>query len=253
MQIWPAIDLRGGKCVRLVQGDYRRELVFDDDPAAVARRMLEQGAECLHLVDLDGARSGRPVNLESIAAIVEAVDIPCELGGGIREEATIEQLLQLGLARLVIGTRALRDPDWLRACAARWPGRLVLGIDARDGQVATDGWLETSSAAAEDLARQFDAEPLAAIIYTDIATDGMLAGPNLPAMCRMREAIRLPLVASGGVTTVDDVAALAAIPVAGCIIGRALYENRISLPAALAAASVGNAATGNAARSRSIG
>jgi phosphoribosylformimino-5-aminoimidazole carboxamide ribotide isomerase len=239
MQIWPAIDLRGGKCVRLVQGDYRRELVFNDDPAAVARQLVEQGAECLHLVDLDGARAGQPINWDSIQAIVTAVSVPCELGGGIRDDATIERLLELGLARLVIGTRALRDPDWLRDCAARWPGRLVLGIDARDGQVATDGWLQTSSAGAEDLARQFDDQPLAAIIYTDIATDGMLGGPNLPAMRRMFEAIRLPLVASGGVTTVDDVAALAAIPVAGCIIGRALYENRISLPAALAAAGRG--------------
>jgi phosphoribosylformimino-5-aminoimidazole carboxamide ribotide isomerase len=236
MQIWPAIDLRGGKCVRLVQGDYRREMVFDDDPAAAARRMVDQGAECLHLVDLDGARAGQPVNWDSIQSILTAVKVPCELGGGIRDEATIERLLELGLARLVIGTRALRDPDWLRACAARWPRRLVLGIDARDGQVATDGWLQTSSAAAEDLARQFDDQPLAAIIYTDIATDGMLGGPNLPAMRRMHEAIKLPLVASGGVTTADDVAALAAIPVAGCIIGRALYENRITIAAALAAA-----------------
>jgi phosphoribosylformimino-5-aminoimidazole carboxamide ribotide isomerase len=236
MQIWPAIDLRGGKCVRLLQGDYRRELVFDDDPAAVARRMVEQGAESLHLVDLDGARSGRPENLESVRAIVGAVGIPCELGGGIRDEETISQLLELGLSRLVIGTRALREPEWLRRCARRWPGRLVLGIDARDGHVATDGWLETSSAAAEDLARQFDAEPLAAIIYTDIATDGMLAGPNLAAMSRMHEAIRLPLVASGGVTTVDDVSALAGLGIAGCIIGRALYENRIILSDAIAAA-----------------
>jgi phosphoribosylformimino-5-aminoimidazole carboxamide ribotide isomerase len=236
MQIWPAIDLRGGKCVRLVQGDYRRELVFNDDPAAVARQLVEQGAECLHLVDLDGARAGQPQNWASIEAILKAVAVPCELGGGIRDDSTIERLLALGVARLVIGTRALSDPDWLRRSAARWPRRLVLGIDARDGQVATDGWLQTSSAAAEDLARQFDNEPLAAIIYTDIATDGMLAGPNLPAMRRMHEAIRLPLVASGGVTTVEDVAALAAIPVAGCIIGRALYENRISLPDALAAA-----------------
>lgn len=236
MQIWPAIDLRGGKCVRLLQGDYRRELIFDDDPAAVARRMVEQGAEHLHLVDLDGARDGRPGNLESVRAILAAVDIPCELGGGIRDEAIIAQLLATGLSRLVIGTRALGDPNWLRMCARRWPGRIVLGIDARDGQVATDGWLKTSSAAAEDLARQFDTEPLAAIIYTDIATDGMLGGPNLAAMRRMHEAIRLPLVASGGVTTADDVAALAAVGLTGCIIGRALYENRITLPEALAAA-----------------
>ena len=236
MQIWPAIDLRGGKCVRLVQGDYEREMVFDDDPAAAARKLVAEGGQCLHLVDLDGARAGEPVNWDSLRAILAAVDVPCELGGGIREEATIDRLLQLGLSRLVIGTKALRDPDWFRGVARRFPNKLVLGIDARDGQVATDGWLKTSSVSAEEMARQFDGEPLAAIIYTDIATDGMLCGPNLPEVERMRDAVRLPLVSSGGIATAEHVAQLSALNISGCIIGRALYEGTLTLPAALAAA-----------------
>ena len=236
MQIWPAIDLRGGKCVRLVQGDYRRELVFGEDPAAMARKLVADGAECLHLVDLDGARDGEPANLPSIRAILEAVDGPCELGGGIRDEATIDRLLGIGLSRLVIGTRALRDPKWFREVARRFPGKLVLGIDARDGRAATHGWLETSDVPATELALQFDEEPLAAVIYTDIATDGMFTGPNLKAMREMQQAIRLPVIASGGVTTADDVAQLAAVPVAGCIIGRALYEGKLTLSEAIQAA-----------------
>lgn len=234
MQIWPAIDLRGGKCVRLQQGDYGRETVFADDPAAMARQMVSQGAECLHLVDLDGARDGRPANLPSIAAILKAVDVPCELGGGIRDEATICELLDLGLARLVIGTKALREPDWFRSIVREFPDKLALGIDARDGMVATDGWLQTSQTSAIEMAQQFDGEPLAAIIYTDIARDGMLAGPNLGAMRAMKEAVRLPVIASGGVTTAADVVALAAIPMAGVIIGRALYEGTLTLAEALA-------------------
>ena len=236
MQVWPAIDLRAGKCVRLQQGDYGRETVFGDDPAAMARHWVEQGAECLHLVDLDGAKAGQPANLDSVRSILAAVSVPCELGGGIRDEDTIASLLDLGLARLVIGTKALREAEWFRGVCRRFPGKLVLGLDARDGRVATDGWLETSDTAAIELARQFENEPLAAIVYTDIATDGMLAGPNLPAMREMRQAVRLPVIASGGVTTADDVAQLAAIDVAGCIIGRSLYEGRLTLGDALTAA-----------------
>jgi phosphoribosylformimino-5-aminoimidazole carboxamide ribotide isomerase len=219
-----------------VQGDYRRELVFGEDPAAMAHALVEQGAECLHLVDLDGARDGRPSNLDSVRGILAAVDVPCELGGGIRDEATIARLLDLGLSRLVIGTKALREPEWFRGIAQRFPGKMVLGIDARDGRVATDGWLETSSMPAVDLARQFDGEPLAAIIYTDIAKDGMLAGPNVAAMQEMQRAVRLPVIASGGVTSADDVAQLAAAGMAGCIIGRALYEGKLTLAEALHAA-----------------
>lgn len=236
MEIWPAIDLRGGKCVRLQQGDYRRETVFGDDPAAMARHWVEEGAKRLHLVDLDGARDGAPANLACVESIVQAVDVPCELGGGIRSEYAIERLLDLGLVRLVIGTLAPKEPDWFRRMCRQFPGRLVLGIDARDGRVATDGWLATSDASAVDLARQFAGEPLAAIVYTDIATDGMMAGPNVEAMARMRAAVDVPVVASGGVTTADDVARLAAAGLAGCIIGRTLYEGKLSLAEALAAA-----------------
>lgn len=236
MEIWPAIDLRGGKCVRLQQGDYGCETTFGDDPAEMARHWVRQGADRLHLVDLDGARSGRPGNLPSVRAILETVDVPCELGGGIRSEESIRQLLDLGLVRLVIGTLAIKEPEWFRRMCRAFPGRLVLGIDARDGRVATDGWIETSSMAATDVARHFAAEPMAAIVYTDIATDGMMAGPNVEAMAEMQAAVDLPVVASGGVTTVEDVARLARVPMAGCIIGRALYEGRISLPEAMRAA-----------------
>lgn len=236
MQIWPAIDLRGGQCVRLQQGDYQRETVFGEDPAAMARHWVQDGAACLHLVDLDGARDGQPANLTAVRAILEAVSVPCELGGGIRSEETVQALLDMGVARLVIGTKALKEPDWFRELCRKFPQWLVLGIDARDGMVATEGWLETSATAAVDLARQFAGEPIAAIIYTDIATDGMLAGPNVAAMRQMQAAVDLPVIASGGVTTADDVTALARAGLAGCIIGRALYEGRISLAEAHAAA-----------------
>lgn len=236
MEVWPAIDLRGGRCVRLRQGDYQQETVFADDPAAMARHWVAQGAQRLHLVDLDAARDGRGANAEAVCAILAAVDVPCQLGGGIRDEATIRRWLDAGAARLVVGTKAAEEPEWLRTMARRYPGRLVLGVDARDGWAATDGWQRTSRLSAIDLARQFAGEPLAAVVYTDIATDGMMAGPNVAAMAEMQRAVPLPVVASGGVATVDDVARLAAAPVAGCIIGRALYEGAISLPAALAAA-----------------
>ena len=236
MEVWPAIDLRGGCCVRLKQGDYSQETVFGEDPAAMARHWVEEGADRFHLVDLDGARDGRPTNLPSVRAIVEATGVPCELGGGIRDEQTIRELLDLGLHRLVVGTLAIQQPDWFRAMCRKFPGKLVLGIDAREGRVATEGWLQTSEMTAVDLAIQFAEEPIAAIIYTDIATDGMMAGPNLAAMAEMQAAVDLPVIASGGVTTEEDVARLAAVPMAGCIIGRALYEGTLTLPGALAAA-----------------
>ncbi len=236
MQIWPAIDLRGGKCVRLQQGDYDRETVFGDDPAAMARQWVDAGAEYLHLVDLDGARAGFVENWAAIEAIVAASGIPCELGGGVRDQDTIARLLDLGLERVVIGTLAVKEPEWFRQMCGEFPGRLVLGLDARHGMVATEGWLETSRVAAVDLARQFAREPIAALVYTDIETDGMLAGPNLAALAEMVAAVDLPVIASGGITTADDVARLAALPVAGCIIGRALYEGSLSLKDALAVA-----------------
>ncbi|MDO4584369.1 MAG: 1-(5-phosphoribosyl)-5-[(5-phosphoribosylamino)methylideneamino]imidazole-4-carboxamide isomerase [Planctomycetia bacterium] len=229
MQILPAIDLRGGKCVRLRQGDYRQETVFGENPAEMAQHWVSQGGTFLHLVDLDGAKDGKPGNLDAIRAILQAVDIPCELGGGIRSEETIREMLDLGLNRLVIGTLALRNPAWFREMCEKFPYRLVLGIDAKEGWVATDGWLEVSRQGAVDLARQYEDLPLAAIIYTDIATDGMMAGANVPAMREMKEAVSIPIVASGGVTTLDDVEALERVGLDGCIIGRALYEGTIDL------------------------
>ncbi|MHB8899975.1 MAG: 1-(5-phosphoribosyl)-5-[(5-phosphoribosylamino)methylideneamino]imidazole-4-carboxamide isomerase [Thermoguttaceae bacterium] len=233
MEIWPAIDLRGGKCVRLRQGDYARETVFGDDPAAMARQWTAQGGSHLHLVDLDAAKDGSSGNLASIRAILDTVNIPCELGGGVRSRERIVELLDLGLARLVVGTRALKEPDWFQRVCREFPDRLVLGIDARDGMVATDGWLQTSSTSAIDLARQFRGEPIAAIVYTDIATDGMMTGPNVEAMANMQRSVDVPVVASGGVTTVADVQRLAEAGLAGCIIGRALYEGTIDLAEAL--------------------
>ena len=236
MQIWPAIDLRGGKCVRLQQGDYDRETVFGDDPAEMAKRWVDEGAQQLHLVDLDGAREGQTANGEAVAGILSAVSIPCELGGGIRDEATIRRWLDAGLSRLVIGTRALAERDWLRDVCRRFPTRLALGIDARDGNVATHGWRETSSIPATELAHWFDGEPMAAIIYTDIAKDGMMSGPNFKAIAMMQASVNLPVIASGGVTTAEDVRQLARIGVAGCIIGRSLYEGTLTLTEAIKAA-----------------
>ena len=236
MELWPAIDLRGGKCVRLRQGDYDRETVFGDDPVAMARRWVSEGGDRLHLVDLDGARDGRQANRAAIAAIVKAIDVPCELGGGIRDESAIADLLALGLSRLVIGTKALREPEWFRTMCRRYPQKLVLGLDARDGRVAVEGWREASEVRAVDLARQFAEEPIAAIVYTDIAVDGMLAGPNLAALVEMRGATNLPLIASGGIASAGDVTDLARLSVAGCILGRALYEGKLTLADARQAA-----------------
>jgi len=240
MQIWPAIDLRDGKCVRLRQGDYNRETVFGDDPAAMARRWVDEGAECLHLVDLDGARDGAPANRKAVASILAAIDIPCELGGGVRDETTIKLWLDAGLQRLVIGTRALKQPDWFREMCRRYPNQLVLGIDASNGRVATDGWLDVSDVSATELARKYADEPLAAIVYTDIAKDGMMAGTNLPAMQEMKEAVDVPVIASGGVTNVEDVRQLARLELAGCIIGRALYEGTLTIADAVSAATIGS-------------
>ena len=233
MQIWPAIDLRDGKCVRLQQGDYARETVFGEDPAAMARHWVDQGGEFLHLVDLDGARAGKVENWQSIEAILAAVKVPCELGGGVRDEATIARLLELGMSRVVIGTLAIKQPDWFRQMCQKFPGRMALGIDARGGLVATEGWLETSHVKAVDLAQSFAREPLAAIIYTDIDTDGMLRGPNVAQLAEMAAAVDVPVIASGGVATAEDVGSLTTIGVAGCIIGRALYEGTLTMTDAL--------------------
>lgn len=233
MEIWPAIDIRGGQCVRLCQGDYGKETVYGSSPAEMAEYWVQRGAKRLHLVDLDGAKEGRSANFTVIQETVERVSIPCELGGGIRNEETIRALLEIGLSRLVIGTLALKQPEWFRSMAEKYPNRLVLGIDARNGMAATDGWLETSEKSAIDLARAFDDLPLAALVYTDIATDGMMKGPNFDEMVKMKNAIKTPVVASGGVTRLSDVEKLARLELPACIIGRALYEETILLEDAL--------------------
>jgi phosphoribosylformimino-5-aminoimidazole carboxamide ribotide isomerase len=239
MQIWPAIDLRGGKCVRLQQGDYNRETIFGDDPTEMAQRWVSDGARFLHLVDLDAARDGQLANRQAVASIVKRVGIPCELGGGIRDESTIRVWLEAGISRLVVGTKALKDPDWFREMCELFPGKLALGLDARDGYVATDGWLETSQVRATDLARQFADVPLVSIVYTDIARDGMLAGPNFDGVAEMKDAVSAPVIASGGVTTADDIRRLARIGVAGCIVGRSLYDGKLTITEAIAAGNQG--------------
>jgi phosphoribosylformimino-5-aminoimidazole carboxamide ribotide isomerase len=239
MLILPAIDLRGGKCVRLKQGDYSRETVFGDDPVAMARRWVSEGARALHLVDLDGAKAGQPVNGAAIRRIVESVDVPCQVGGGLRTEADIEATLAVGVARVVLGTRALQDPMWVRQMAQAHPKQIVLGLDARDGKVATHGWLETSDASVLDVAREFANWPLYAIVFTDIARDGMLEGPNVEGLAALAAAVPLPVIASGGVTTVQNVRDLMARNLFGCIIGRALYEGQIDLSAVIELVSSG--------------
>lgn len=241
MEVWPAIDLRGGKCVRLRQGDYGQETVFGDDPAAMARRWCDAGADRLHLVDLDGARLGGPAdgqsaNLAAVRAILEAVNVPCQLGGGIRDALAVRRALDLGVSRLVVGTRALKDEDWFRGICRAHPGQLVLGIDARDGRVAVEGWTEVSDRGALELAHNFSTEPLAALVVTDISKDGMLAGPNLQTIREFVTAVPLPIIASGGMTSLDDVRQVRALGASGCIIGRALYEGQLRLEDALRAA-----------------
>ena len=229
MQILPAIDLRAGQCVRLRQGDYQQETVFGADPGAMARRWVDEGATYLHLVDLDGARDGRPVNGASVRSIIQRAGVPCQLGGGLRTEKDIAEVLSWGVDRVVIGTKALQSPHWLEQMCGAFPGKIVLGIDAKNGRVATQGWLEVSELPALDLAQRCAALPLAGLVYTDISRDGMMQGANIEAMRELASAVPLPIIASGGVTTIDDVRRLAALNLAGCIVGRALYEGSLKL------------------------
>ena len=229
MQIYPAIDLRGGQCVRLRQGDYAQETVFSADPAATAKRWVDEGATFLHLVDLDGAKEGEPVNEKSIRAIVQASGVPCQLGGGLRTDLHIAQALSWGVTRVIVGTKALQSPEWLTQMCEQFPDKIVLGIDAKDGRVASQGWLEVSDVGAIELVQRFEKLPLAAVVYTDISRDGMMQGVNADAMWEMHRATHLPLIASGGVSTMRDVQRLASIPVEGCIVGRALYEGSLTL------------------------
>ncbi|MFM7185002.1 MAG: 1-(5-phosphoribosyl)-5-[(5-phosphoribosylamino)methylideneamino]imidazole-4-carboxamide isomerase [Planctomycetota bacterium] len=236
MELWPAVDLRGGNCVRLLRGDYDRETVFGHDPLAMVGRFLAGGAARLHIVDLDGAKAGAPVQAELVRRMAAAAGVPCQVGGGIRTVETAESYLAAGLARVIVGSVAVEDPDLLERLAESHPGRVVLGLDARDGRVATRGWLDTSEQLAVEVARRHAGLPLAAIVYTDIATDGTLAGPNIAGLKEMLAATGAPLIASGGIATLDDIRRVAALGCAGCIVGRALYDGAFTLPDAIAAA-----------------
>ncbi|MFB3880349.1 MAG: 1-(5-phosphoribosyl)-5-[(5-phosphoribosylamino)methylideneamino]imidazole-4-carboxamide isomerase [Armatimonadota bacterium] len=236
MEIIPAIDLRGGRCVRLLQGDYAKETVFSEDPGEMARHWEEEGAPRLHVVDLDGAREGKPANLAVIGEICEAVAIPVQLGGGIRDELTARRALDLGVQRVIIGTAAL-DPLKAEALAASLGDSVVAGIDAKGGMVAVRGWLEVTHTKATELARRLISAGFRWLVYTDIARDGMLQGANVPAMRAMIEAVpEAHVIASGGITTAEDVRKLKQAGAAGAIIGMALYSRRLTLKEALEAA-----------------
>jgi len=235
--LFPAIDLKDGLCVRLEQGDMARATVFGRDPAAQAHAFEAQGFRYLHIVDLDGAFAGRPVNIAAVERVLETVAIPVQLGGGIRDMATIEGWLGKGVTRVIIGTAAVRDPELVRAAARRFPGRVAVGLDTRDGKVAVEGWAQSSQLTALEIARRFADAGVAAIIYTDIARDGVLKGLNLEATIALADAIEIPVIASGGLASIADVKALLeprARKLAGAIAGRALYDGRLDAAAALA-------------------
>jgi phosphoribosylformimino-5-aminoimidazole carboxamide ribotide isomerase len=236
MILYPAIDLKDGQAVRLVQGEMDRATVFADDPAEPARRFASAGCQWLHLVDLNGAFAGAPVNAAAVRAILSAVSIPCQLGGGIRDRATIDRWLNAGIARVILGTAAVEDPALVRDAARAHPGRIAVGIDARAGRVATRGWAEVTDITATDLALRFQDAGVAAIIYTDILRDGAMGGPNIAATADLARAVSIPVIASGGVASLQDLIALRDTGlIAGAISGRALYDGAIDLPGALAA------------------
>jgi phosphoribosylformimino-5-aminoimidazole carboxamide ribotide isomerase len=237
MILYPAIDLKNGECVRLQQGDMNKATVFNTDPAAQARSFEQQGFEYLHVVDLDGAFAGKPMNARAVEAMLASVKMPIQLGGGIRDLKTLEAWLEKGISRAIIGTAAVRDPAFVKDAARRFPRRVAVGLDARDGNVAVDGWAETSEVTALDIAKRFEDVGVAAIIFTDIARDGLLKGLNLEATIALAEAISIPVIASGGLASIADVDALLtprAKKLGGAIAGRALYDGRLDPAQALA-------------------
>jgi phosphoribosylformimino-5-aminoimidazole carboxamide ribotide isomerase len=234
--LFPAIDLKDGVCVRLEQGDMGRATVFNGDPGAQARGFKAAGFEYLHVVDLNGAFAGRPVNAVAVESILASVPLPVQLGGGIRDRATIAGWLEKGIARVIIGTAAVRDPDLVRQAAREWPGRVAVGLDARDGRVAVQGWAETSDLSALEIARRFEDAGVAAIIYTDISRDGLLKGLNMDTTVALADAVSIPVIASGGLASIDDIRRLLeprAKKLAGAIAGRALYDGRLDAAEAL--------------------
>ena len=255
MILFPAIDLKQGQCVRLKLGRMEDATVYNSDPAAQAAQFAAAGFEWLHVVDLDGAFAGRPANAEAVRAILGAIDLPLQLGGGIRDRATIDSWLALGVERVILGTAAVRDPDLVRSAARAHPGRIAVGIDARGGKVAVEGWAEASTLEVDELARRFDDAGVAAIIHTDIDRDGILTGLNLAASRALAEATSVPVIASGGLASLDDVRALVRPEnrvLAGAVTGRALYDGRLDAAEALAviaaarAGGAGEAGTGAA-------
>jgi phosphoribosylformimino-5-aminoimidazole carboxamide ribotide isomerase len=236
MILFPAIDLKEGLAVRLEQGDMARATVFHRDPAEQARTFEQQGFEYLHLVDLDGAFAGKPVNAAAVERILESVSIPVQLGGGIRNTATVESWLESGVNRVIIGTAAVRDPPFVKQAARDFPGQVAVGLDARDGKVAVEGWAQTSELSALEIAKRFEDAGVAAIVYTDVTRDGMLKGLNLDATIALADAISIPVIASGGLASIDDIKALLeprAKKLAGAIAGRALYDGRLDTAEAL--------------------
>jgi len=234
--LFPAIDLKNGQCVRLEQGDMARATVFNLDPAAQAQSFAAQGFEYLHVVDLDGAFAGKPINAQAVEAMLKVIKMPVQLGGGIRDLATVEAWLSKGITRVIIGTAAVRDPAFVKEAAAKFPGRVAVGLDARDGKVAVEGWAETSTVTALEIAQRFEDAGVAAIIFTDIARDGLLKGLNLDATIALADSITIPVIASGGLASIEDIKAMLsprAKKLAGAIAGRALYDGRVDPAAAL--------------------
>ncbi len=235
MEVWPAIDLMSGSCVRLIQGQYHKKISYEADPAKQAKRFYEAGARFIHVVDLDGAKVGKPINVDAIRAIEETEGIKIEVGGGIRDENSIRLMLDIGVERVILGTSAVNRFEWFSEMANKYPGKLVLGIDARGSKVAVEGWTQDAANQLLDFARMADDLPLAAIIYTDIAKDGMMSGPNLERTKALIDASKHPVVASGGVTEISDVIKVKEIGAAGVIIGRTLYEGKMDLKEAIEA------------------
>lgn len=238
MDILPAIDLIDGKCVRLVQGEYDKKITYKDNPVEQAEDFEKVGAKWLHVIDLDGAKVGRPVNIEVIEALANNCNLKIEVGGGIRDEKSIEQLLNVGVERLIIGTRAVKEFDWFTQMTEKFPRRLVLGLDARGSKVATHGWTEETHENLVDFAQKAASLPLAGIIYTDISKDGMLEGPNVERTRALVESVDVPIIAAGGVSSVEDITRLGEVGVAGAVIGRALYEGTLKLADALKAVGI---------------
>ncbi len=234
MRLYPAIDIIGGQCVRLSQGDYQKKTTFSEDPLAVAKKWESLGGEFLHLVDLDGAKSGDMPNFDLIVSIAKELTIPVEIGGGIRNMDAVTQYLEHGVQRVILGTAAIKNPDFVKDAVSKYQDRIVVGIDAKDGMVAVSGWEEVSSVSALELAKQMEEMGVKTIIYTDIATDGMLKGPNVDAMKEMADHVSMDVVASGGVSSLADLEALSKTGVEGAIVGKALYTGHMELPDAVA-------------------